>query len=218
MKIFGFVLTVSHFFIIVLLSGTLLNAYIPPKVFPWFNLLSLAFPVLMIMNVLMIVFWIILRKKRAFLFVMFSLILINPTRRWVNITAKKAESPNLKIVTYNVKGGAVDVKLNYTYLEKQNADIILGQEYGAEFNIPGFENRTGDYEIVALNSKYKIVNQGKLTKTGNGNSFFADIDVNGKIIRFVNVYLNPFSFDKAQRLVSEGLILPTEQVFQAPGG
>lgn len=198
MKIFRFVLTVSHFFIIVLLLGTLLNAYIPPKVFPWFNLLSLAFPVLMIMNVLMIVFWIILRKKRAFLFVMFSLILINPTRRWVNFSAKKAESPNLKIVTYNVKGGAVDVKLNYTYLEKQNADIILGQEYGSEFNIPGFENRTRDYEIVALNSKYKIVNQGKLTKTGNGNSFFADIDVNGKIIRFVNVYLNPFSFDKAQ--------------------
>ena len=115
MKIFRFVLTVSHFFIIVLLLGTLLNAYIPPKVFPWFNLLSLAFPVLMIIDVLMIVFWIILRKKRAFLFVMFSLILINPTRRWVNITAKNAESTNLKIVTYNVKGGAVDVKLTYTY-------------------------------------------------------------------------------------------------------
>ena len=43
---------VAHVVIVLLLGATMLNAYIPPKVFSLLNLLSLAFPFLMIANLL----------------------------------------------------------------------------------------------------------------------------------------------------------------------
>ena len=189
----------------VLLLGTLLNDYVSPKTFPWFNLLSLAFPVLMIFNVLLCFIWIILKKKRAIFFLLVSLLFINPIKRWINYSEKSSEKPNLKIVTMNIRSGIMGREKIYDYLKKTNADLIFGQEYGSEFNIPGYVHRTDKFEIVALNSKYEIVNQGKLATTGNGNAFYADININGKIIRVVNIYLNPFSFDKAKVKPTEDL-------------
>lgn len=163
----------------------------------------------MIINVVLIAIWFLFKKKRAFVFLMFSLLLINPVRRWVNFSAKSKETANLKIITFNVRGGTPNAVDPYSYLEKQNADIILGQELGRIFKTSGY-NYTADYEIVAINSKYKIINQGKIVQSGNGNGFFADIDVNGKIIRFINVYLHPFSFDKNK-------VRPGEDVDQNAG-
>lgn len=190
-----------------LLLGTLLNAYVPPKVFPWLNILSLLFPVLMILNVTLCILWIILWKKRVFLFLILSLFLIIPTKRWINFKGKTPEMPNLKIVSMNIKSGIYGKEKIDEYLKNTDADIIIGQEYGSEFNIPGYGNRTKDYEIVAINSKTKIVSQGKLAATGNGNAFYADIEFNGKILRIVNVYLTPFSFDK-------GKVKPTQDFNQ----
>ena len=197
MKIFRFLLTLLHLFIIVLLLGTLLNDYIPPRVFPWVNMLSLSFPVLMILNVLFCILWLVLWKKRVFLFLLLSSFLVNPTRRWLNYSDTAHEKANLKIVSVNIKGGTLfGYQKVYDYLKTTDADIILAQEYASEFNVPGYEYRTDAYEIVALNSKIKILEQGKIATVGNGNSFFADIEVNGKKIRLINVYLSPFSFDK----------------------
>ena len=190
----------------VLLLGTLMNAYVSPKIFSGLNLLSLTFPVLMIINVLICIFWIILWKKRAFLFVILSLMLINPTKRWINFTGKNSETPNLKVVSLNIKGGTgASYEQIYDYLKTQDADLIIAQEYGWEFNVPGYENRTNAYEIVAINSKTKIINQGKLAAPGGGNAFFADIEFKGKTIRVVNLYLSPFSFDKGKVKPEEDL-------------
>ena len=206
MKIIRFLLTLFHLFIIVLLLGTLLNAYTPPRVFPWMNMLSLGFPVLMILNVLLCIFWLVLWKKRVFLFLLLSSFLVNPTRRWLNYSDTAHEKANLKIVSVNIKGGTLfGYQKVYDYLKTTDADIILGQEYASEFNVPGYEYRTDAYEIVALNSKIKILEQGKIATVGNGNSFFADIEVNGKKIRLINVYLSPFSFDKGKVKPSEDL-------------
>ena len=197
MKIFRFGLVLIHLVIIVLLGGTVLNDYVSPTVFPYLNLLSLAFPFLMILNVMLCLLWILLLKKRALFFIAVSLLMITPIRRWVNWTSKVTEQPNLKIVTMNIKGGNIGgYKKVYGYLEKSNADIIIGQEYGTEFIVPNYSYRTNKYEIVALNSKTEIIKQEKLATFSNGNAFYADIKFNGKIIRVVNVYLNPFSFDK----------------------
>jgi endonuclease/exonuclease/phosphatase family metal-dependent hydrolase len=205
MKILRFLLVIIHLFVIVLLLGTFLNDYVSPKTFAGFNLLSLAFPVLMIINILFCLIWIFLKKKRAIFFLLISLLFINPVKRWINYSEKVSEKPNLKIVTMNIKTGIMGREKIYDYLKKTNADLIIGQEYGREFNVPGYPYKTRQYEIVAINSKYEIVNQEKLATTGNGNAFFADINFQGKIIRVVNVYLNPFSFDKAKVKPTEDL-------------
>jgi endonuclease/exonuclease/phosphatase (EEP) superfamily protein YafD len=124
----------------------------------------------------------------------------------VNFSRKPKQSANLKIVTFNVKGGTVDFAKISPYLQKQNADIILIQEHGEhQPEVSRYTYRTRDLKIVAINSKYKIVNQGQLTKTGGGNSLFSDIDINGKRIRFVNVYMNPYFFEKDKVKPTEDL-------------
>lgn len=193
MKIFRFGLVLIHFFIIVLLAGTLLNDYVSPAVFPYLNLLSLAFAPLMILNITLCVLWIFLWKKRVFFFIAVTLLMIMPIRRWVNWTSKVSEQPNLKIVTMNIKGGNEKV---YDYLENTKADIVLVQEYGSKFQIPNYKYLINDYRVAALNSKTEIIDQGQLASAGNGNAFYADIKFKGKIIRVVNVYLSPFSFHK----------------------
>lgn len=197
MKLFRLLLTIFHLGILVLLLGTALNAYVPPKVFPWLNMLSLLFPVLMIFNVILCLLWIILWKKRAIFFLFFSLFLIIPTSRWINYREKKAIQPNLKMITFNIKGGRIagNEKV-FNYLKNSGADVILLQEYNDQYQVPGYEFNTGKYEIVALNSKTKILDQAKIATHGNGNSFYADIEIEGKRIRFINIYLSPFSFEK----------------------
>ncbi len=206
MKLFRLLFTFFHFGILVLLLGTILNAYVPPRVFPWLNMLSLSFPVLMILNVLFCLTWIILWKKRAVFFLAFSLFLIVPTSRWINYREKKSIKPNLKMLTFNIKGGRVGgIGKVFNYLKNSGADVILLQEYGSQYQVSGYDFGVGNYEIVALNSKTKILEQGKIATSGNGNSFYADIEINGKRIRFINLYLSPFSFEKQKVKPSEDL-------------
>ncbi len=206
MKLFRLLFTIFHFSILVLLLGTILNAFIPPRVFPWLNLLSLSFPVLMILNVLFCLTWIILWKKKAIFFLAFSLFLIVPTSRWINYREKKSIKPNLKMLTFNIKGGRVGgTGKVFNYLKNSGADVILLQEYGSQYQVSGYDFGVGNYEIVALNSKTKILEHGKIATIGNGNSMYADIEINGKRIRFINLYLSPFSFEKQKVKPSEDL-------------
>lgn len=196
MKIFLFFLVLAHLAIIVLLLLTSLNSVVSPETFPYLNLLSLAFPVLMILNFALCLFWIILWKKQALFFVAISLIMISPTKRWINWTSKSSDQPNLKIVTMNMKFGDLGKEKTMNYLEKTGADIILSQEVRQDFVVSGYPYHVLNYDIVALNSKAEIIKTEKLATFSNGNAFYADIKFKGKMIRVVNVYLNPFSFDK----------------------
>lgn len=93
----------------------------------------------------------------------------------------------------------------YNYLEKSGADLILGQESGAEFNVPNYENRINDHSVVAINSKIKFIKTQDLNIGGIGNAIYVDIEIKGQIIRIFNIYLNPFSFDKKKLKPSESL-------------
>ena len=77
----------------------------------------------------------------------------------------------------------------YDYLENSGADLILGQEYGNEFNVPNYENRTNGQAVVATNSKTEILKIENLDLVGNGSAIYTDIKINGKIIRVFNIYL-----------------------------
>ncbi|RXM38616.1 hypothetical protein BOQ62_16240 [Chryseobacterium sp. CH21] len=125
MKIFRLILFILHLGILFLLLGTLLNAYIPPKVFPWFNLLSLGFPVLMIAYIILTIFWIFSWKKRAFVFMFIGLAFINPVKRWVNYSSPKNQDSDIKVVSFNTRANSGRVEEIGTYLKSQNADVIF---------------------------------------------------------------------------------------------
>ncbi len=196
MRIFRAMLMLAHLAVVLLLFGTMLNAYVPPRIFPYLNLLSLAFPGLFILHLLLCFVWIVSWKKRAFLFLFLTLFLLQPAKRWINFTSEKTEKGNLKVVTLNAKGGDYGLGEIYSYLKNQNADIVLLQEFTSDFPVQGYEY-TANQRLIAISSRFEIHHQEAIVlEEGAGSALFADIKINGQIIRFITVYLHPFSFEK----------------------
>lgn len=176
----------------------LCNSFIPPKTIKWFNFLSLAFPGLIIAYVLLTVMWIIGYKKRAIFFLLGLLLFFNPIRRWINYSPSQSKG-NFKMVTFNVHAGK-DIPNLETFLEAENPDVIFMQEKGSDIKarmpLKGYNN-IFEEEIIAIYSKFPIKEKGNIvTNLGNGHAQYADIDVNGKTIRFINMYLEPFYLNK----------------------
>jgi len=201
-KIFRLIVFILHLGILVLLFGVLLNAYVPPKIFPWFNLISLGFPLLIIGYVLITFFWIFSWKKRAFVFMFLGLFFLNPVKRWINYSADKKEVANLKIVTFNIKAGTGGYDKVKKYLDSQNADIVFLQEFGnGKLSLNNLEE-TKKTNVIKLYTKYKIINRKELLE-GTDNDFFVahseqfDIEINGKVYRIINAHLESFKFEKS---------------------
>lgn len=202
MKVLRFLLTVFHLFVVALLLGTTLNAFIPPKVISVFNLLSLSFPILIFVHFALIIFWIILWKKRAYVFLFLTLFLLNPIQRWVNFSSKSKEQANFKLVSFNAKGLLLGKNEIKKYLEEQNADAILlqeGQGYEGIIEIKGMKS----YQIspvIVMYTNYKVKSSKALIDADKGMNAYSDsydIDIKGKTYRFINLYLQPFQFEKS---------------------
>ncbi|WP_374461549.1 endonuclease/exonuclease/phosphatase family protein [Chryseobacterium taeanense] len=201
MKIFRLILLIAHIGFFFLLAATLLNAYVPPKTFPWFNLISLGFPVLMIAYILLTLFWIFSWKKRAVVFVLLGLLFFKPTIRWVNYSPQKNETSNLKVLTMNAKGGYYGIDNINAYISSQNPDIVMLQEYGSKmkYHFDGLK-QAPDSWVIQVFSKHKIISQKQLIDSdytfNNAYASQTDIEIRGKTYRFINVYLQPFKFRK----------------------
>lgn len=202
MKIFRLIVLILHIGILCLLLGSLLNAYVPPKIFPWFNLLSLGFPVLIILYIILTVFWVLSWKKRAFVFMLVGLAFVNPVKRWVNFSSEKKESSSaIKIVSFNIKAGLMGRDEVLNYLRAQDADVILLQEDGGmEYPTLKGYNRTKSNGILTILTKYHLSNEKLIFSEDESmnlqSGLQADIEIKGKTYRFVDVYLYPFQFEK----------------------
>lgn len=192
-------LTFFHCCIIVLMLGTLLNDYVAPKTLGYLNLLSLSFPILLIFHVALTLFWILVWKKRAIVFILLSLFFLKPAQRIVNYNPTTvSQEGQIRIITFNTKNGIEAKDGAQTsvkdYLESENADIVIVQEDRTKLESENVITEGG----TQLFSKYKIVNQETLITDGsNSHSFYADLDIDGKIVRIVNVYLQPFQLQKS---------------------
>ena len=200
MVIFRIIFTVAHVVIVLLLGATMLNAYIPPKVFPFLNLLSLAFPFLMIANLLLCFFWIFSWRKRAFVFLLISTLFLTPVRRWINYSEPKSEKADFKVLTFNNKYNDYGLEEVKNYIKSFNADVIFLQESGySGLGNSDFEEMK--YSLhnrrISFFSKYQIVEQDTIPLIDKGKSVYADVIIKGKRIRFVNVYLEPFQLHKS---------------------
>lgn len=192
------ILLFAHLTIAALLLCTLVNAWVPPNFIGNLNLLSLGFPYLISVYVLLTLVWIFKRKKIAIAFVLGIFLFYNPIRRWINFSPKTENVKSIrdiKVLTFNVKYGDFGWDKVKKYITDQNADIILVQEKDTN---RALRQDLVKYPSVILKTKHKIVRQEELiTDKSRGNSFYADIDINGKIIRVVNVYLEPFRLHKS---------------------
>ena len=200
MKILRIILSVIHVLVLCLLAATTLNAYIPPKLFSYLNLLSLAFPFFMIANILLCLFWIFSWKKRALVFLLVSTLFLTPVRRWVNYSENKNIQTDFKVVSFNNKVNEFGKENVENYVNSFDADFVFLQEAGYEkLGNPSLQNLkfTVHNPIISFYSKYEIIENGSIPFVSNGDALYADVVVKGKRIRFVNVYLEPFQLHKS---------------------
>lgn len=202
MKIFRLILLLLHLGLLFLLTGVLLNAYIPPKIFPWFNLLSLGFSILIIGYIILTFFWVFSWKKRAFVFMFLGLFFLNPVKRWVNYSSECKETANLKIVTFNIKGGSLGKEEIQEYINDQKADLVFIQENA--YNELQLRNLSGknNLPVLAFYSKYKIVSRKNLFENLFNGDITAqceqiDLEIRGKTYRLINVHLESFGVVKS---------------------
>lgn len=199
MKVFRLIILILHVGVLFLLLGTLLNAYVPPKIFPWFNLLSLGFPVLIMIYAVFTVFWLFSWKKRTFAFMLAGLLFMNPVQRWINFASDKKETADLKVISFNVKAGLLGKDAVNQYLNSADADVVMLQESGSKISVRGMEG-SGENGVLKVFSKHKIIDSKELIKSDfESNNAYAsqtDIEIKGKTYRFINVYLEPFKFEK----------------------
>ena len=214
---FSFVLTVI--LSILLVSGCFI-ALIKENIFSF--IFSITLPVLAILNMVILVYWLI-KKNKNFLYSLLSLIVFIISFSsfiQLNFIDKNNSNKTLSILTYNVRGHILkddgDLYGNdrdnglLTFVKEQGADIVVFQEFWNH----GFENydeypysffgyRKGMLKAFQfVLSKYPIINQGYIDfpNTGN-NAMFVDVDYDGEVIRIYNLHLQSFGVNINSELV-----------------
>lgn len=191
------VFLVVHILLLIVLLSTFANAWVSPNHFSKLNLLSLGFPYLFALHLFFTLIWFFIRKKVAFAFLLSMLMFYNPVRRWVNFSPNTTAQKNqkeIKVLTYNVKYGSSGWPTVKKYITDQDADLILVQERDTS---KALRDDLVKYPSVILKTKHRIICQEELLNDGSkGNSFYADVNIDGKIIRVINVYLEPFRLNK----------------------
>jgi endonuclease/exonuclease/phosphatase family metal-dependent hydrolase len=150
-----------------LLLASYLSSYVDPKVTTFFAFLGLAYPLLILINLLFIIFWLFKSRRKLLLSLIVILIGYNPLMRHIQLLPGREAGTGpgvFKILSYNVQNMAhsnlgkerAEVKeMILDFIEQQNADIVCFQEYSERRNYDDevFEELTA---AVKYNDSYYI--------------------------------------------------------------
>ncbi|QKX05988.1 endonuclease/exonuclease/phosphatase family protein [Aquimarina sp. TRL1] len=183
--------------------------YVSPKTFPLLSVLSLAVPVLIVINVLFFMYWAILFKRKLLLSLIVLLLGVSHVRSLYKIKGKevKEEAGNsLSLLSYNVHSfnrfrwiDSDSIPVNISQLVKEvKPDIFCAQEYYDNPDIDFsqyahkyqiYNNDNGELALV-IYTRYPIVHKGSLNlKNTANNIIFADIAIPNDTVRVYNVHL-----------------------------
>ncbi|MCA0431240.1 MAG: endonuclease/exonuclease/phosphatase family protein [Bacteroidetes bacterium] len=200
---------------------------------------GLAFPFIFILNLIFTLFWLIQFKRTILLGLLTVFISVPMALRYIQFSKiKKTENKTFKVVSYNSmlfdlynwSNNKKNRQNIFNQLSEINPDILCLQEFYTSEDIDDFNNidtlknllktkyhyadysvtlRKNDHWGVAIFSKYKIINQGKLEfKTSLNNlCIYSDIVINNDTIRVYNIHLQSISFSKEDTKFFEEVLL-----------
>ena len=111
--------------------------YVSPLRTSFFSFMGIAFPIILLTNVLCLIFWIIFKKWKFVIVISIALIVCTkPITTFFPLNLKSQSIPekSLKVLTYNVMGFLGEARRNSAhplleYIAKTDADIVCLQEY-----------------------------------------------------------------------------------------
>ena len=211
-KFFRSVVFLLNLFAALILGVSFVLPYLPPNKFPIVSILSLAVPVLIIVNILFVVYWVFLFNRRFLLSAVVLVISFIHFNGLFQISSKENSTKyknTLSILSYNVrlfnayeKKSHGDVKAIFSEIvTKTNSDIIFIQEYSQKHEIdfskyPHQHVRFKNNRSIlghAIFSKFPLINKGAFDFKGSGNNvLYADVVKGKDTIRVYNLHLQSF--------------------------
>lgn len=182
--------------------------FVPPKTFSILSVISLAVPILIILNVLFVLYWLIGLRKQVLLSVIVLLLGFNYIGSFYKFSSSKSSNKNesFTVMNYNVRLFNLYKWIPEKHVEKSiehlikdaQPDILCLQEYHPHEKIDlsnfkyKFEKLDGNRTKYgqAIFSKFPIIESGSINfpKTAN-NAIYADVVKNEDTIRIYNVHL-----------------------------
>jgi vancomycin resistance protein VanJ len=208
-----FIYFLNTLFAVVLLFSYSLT-YVKPASFGLLSVLSLAVPVLILINIAFLIYW-LLKTKKQWLISFFVLVFgYNHVLSLYKFSSSKTEinQSSVSIMTYNVRLFNLYDWIDRPDVEKdiiklinnQDPDILCLQEYHPHKNIDlsaypyKYEELSGTKLKYgqAIFSKFPFANKGsvKFPNTAN-NAIFADVVINSDTIRMYNIHLQSSKID-----------------------
>ncbi len=221
LKLFDQIISLISYIVMLGLLGSYTASYINPNTFILPSLLGLAYPYLLISNIILLFFWIFRWKKIAWMVLIVILIGL-PTFLSYFGTGNSTHLPQqnkLSLLSYNVRyfdyynwSKQKDTKTKLlNYLREFSGDIICLQEF--TLNTEGEDNHYllkhlnsySHHHIrkgMAILSKYPILNKGQLAfgEKSSGSCIYCDIQTPLGTIRLYNIHLESFKLGKEERL------------------
>jgi len=190
---------------IILLFSYLLP-FVSPNTIPIFAVLSLFVPVLVIINLIFVIYWLIKLKKQFFLSTTVLAIGWFFSPPFYKISDKNSSlNDDLKIMSFNVKSFDLFIHKTdtssqtngYDFISEKNPDVIAIQEFyqskkiKLSFPYSYIETRSVKSKYgMAIFSKFKIISSGSLNFKGTSNNIiYADIVKQKDTIRIYNIHL-----------------------------
>ena len=201
-----------------------LNRFFTPSQIPYFNFISIGFPILFVLNLLFIIYWLFISWRHFFIIVILSLGIVYPFYLSYPVYNPKKESKeisNLSVMTFNSHGFQEDGTKEL--VENNLADIMLFQESRESSQKKWSETQLKDYHkkyfgLLTIYSKYPIIDSGvieSVDSTSIGKAAYADIDLGFGTIRFINLYMHPMQIKK--ELVKDVINSNTREEIETSG-
>jgi endonuclease/exonuclease/phosphatase family metal-dependent hydrolase len=198
-----------------------MSTYLPANLIPFLSLSSLIFPLLVLVNIFFVLYWLINLKKQIFISLLILLLNYNNLQALYQWNGKHPIEPKgFALMSYNVrlfnaynwiKQKGIDVEIS-NYIKDQNPGILCLQEYKTDKQtdfsqykfkhivLKGTKRKTG----LAIYSHYKIINRGNLDFPDTyNNAIWADIVIGKDTLRLYNIHLQSFKIVNPEDLVEQ---------------
>lgn len=225
--------------ILFLLNGiaalSLLTAYasvlINPEIIAFPAFFGLAYPYLLLINVVFVVIWAVNFKKEIFISILVIALGYNHFNNFIRFRNVESGEADFSLMTYNIRlFNHYDSDRNsendiLTYLKSEHPDILCLQEFYINGPVSGLERRFAypvnkdynvhkkfihirdkrHYGIVTLTS-FPIVGRGDIIHTNSASlSIYTDIVIDSDTFRIYNNHLQSFKLRRMEKSLLEEL-------------
>ena len=200
-------------------------------------MLVYALPVLIAANLVLLLFWLIMRRWHWALIPLIAILCCIPYSSTIynfgSLDTSADAKPGIKIATYNVAmfgretSGFIAMDI-LSEMKKQKVDVACMQEYNDQRGDKKNSNSYKEYfpymamgeSDMVIYSRYPIRKSKNLNfEMTNNSAMWAEIDVNGTIVRVYNAHLETTGINstlhKAGKLINQGMDIESNALLRA---